>query len=67
MLLSKELTATYIAAYTVSSELYISTLVLENGQEIVITDEMVKNECSIEDSIYRQVAEEIDEYVDEEV
>ena len=67
MLLSKQLTARYIAAYTVSPELYISTLIMENGQEIVITDEMVEHECSTEDPLYRQVTKEIDEYADEEI
>ncbi|NJN45889.1 MAG: hypothetical protein HC808_04735 [Candidatus Competibacteraceae bacterium] len=69
MLLSKQSAAMHMAAYTVNPECFISTLIMENGQEIVITDEMVEYACNLlEDSFYPlQVAEEVDEYADEEI
>ncbi|MCP5424918.1 MAG: hypothetical protein H6970_07605 [Gammaproteobacteria bacterium] len=53
MLLTQQPPTTQSVVYTLDPECYPATLVLDNGQEIRITDEMVKHACrTLERSFY---------------
>jgi hypothetical protein len=53
MSLLKKAAAAHEVVYTVNPELYLSTLVMENGLEIVITDDMVERACgTLEHTFY---------------
>lgn len=53
MLLTQQLLTTHSVAFTLSPDCYKSTLVLDDGREVLITEEMVERACrAVESSFY---------------